>query len=180
MSSAVGSCEHQVNQLFYRISKRLIYPDLILRTSKIFQIRSFFLVSLFTFCDWYFGVAHKTNYFTWLSAVCPSRFCMYFCFCQKSRLFMHVKQWRYRSSQWRCSVKKLFLEISQNSQENSCARVSFLIKLQPWGKKRLWHRCFPLNFSKFLRTPLLQNTSGWLLPIVRKLSFYMKLNEFRL
>ena len=27
-------------------------------------------------------------------------------------------------------LKKVFLEISQNSQENSCARVSFLIKLQ--------------------------------------------------
>ena len=30
-------------------------------------------------------------------------------------------------------------------------------------KKRLWHRCFPLNFAKFLRTPLLENTSGRLL-----------------
>ena len=30
----------------------------------------------------------------------------------------------------KCSVKKLFLEISQNSQENTCPRVSFLIKLQ--------------------------------------------------
>ena len=29
-----------------------------------------------------------------------------------------------------CSVKKLFIEISQNSQEITCARVSFLIKLQ--------------------------------------------------
>ena len=29
----------------------------------------------------------------------------------------------------RCSVKKVFLEISQNSQENTCARVSFLINL---------------------------------------------------
>ena len=28
----------------------------------------------------------------------------------------------------RCSVKNVFLEISQNSQENRCARVSFLIK----------------------------------------------------
>ena len=28
----------------------------------------------------------------------------------------------------RYSVKKVFLEISQNSQENTCARVSFLIK----------------------------------------------------
>ena len=30
----------------------------------------------------------------------------------------------------RCSVKKVFFEISQNSQENTCARASFLIKLQ--------------------------------------------------
>ena len=37
---------------------------------------------------------------------------------------------RYRSSHRRCSVKKLFLEISQNSQEKICARESFLIKFQ--------------------------------------------------
>ena len=38
---------------------------------------------------------------------------------------------RNRSSHQRCSVKKkVFLEISQNSQENTCARASFLIKLQ--------------------------------------------------
>ena len=30
----------------------------------------------------------------------------------------------------RCSARKMFLEISQNSQENICARVSYLIKLQ--------------------------------------------------
>ena len=30
----------------------------------------------------------------------------------------------------RCSVKNVFLEISQNSQESTCARVSFLIKFQ--------------------------------------------------
>ena len=30
----------------------------------------------------------------------------------------------------RCSVKKAFFKISQNSQENSCARVSFSITLQ--------------------------------------------------
>ena len=29
-----------------------------------------------------------------------------------------------------CSVKKMFLEISINSQENTCARVYFLVKLQ--------------------------------------------------
>ena len=30
----------------------------------------------------------------------------------------------------RCSTKNIFLEISQNSQDNTCARASFLIKLQ--------------------------------------------------
>ena len=27
--------------------------------------------------------------------------------------------------------------------------------------KRLWHRCFPVNFVKFLRTPFLTKISGW-------------------
>ena len=27
-------------------------------------------------------------------------------------------------------------------------------------KKRLWHRCFPVNFAKFIRTPFLKNISG--------------------
>ena len=58
------------------------------------------------------------------------------------------------------SVKNVILEISQNSQENTCARNSFLIKLQTWDLWRLLHRCFPVNFAKFLRTPFLQNTSG--------------------
>ena len=39
----------------------------------------------------------------------------------------------FRSSHHRCSIKKVSLKISQNSQENTCARVSFLIKLQGRG-----------------------------------------------
>ena len=38
-----------------------------------------------------------------------------------------------RSSHQRCSVKKMFLENSQNSQKNTCARVSFLKGLQASG-----------------------------------------------
>ena len=69
----------------------------------------------------------------------------------------------------RCSVKKVFVEISQNSQENTCARDSSLMKLQgeAWDfinretlaqvwlatLKSEWQRCFPKNFAKFLRTP---------------------------
>ena len=33
----------------------------------------------------------------------------------------------------RYSVKKALFEISENSKENTCVRVSFLIKLQAWG-----------------------------------------------
>ena len=74
----------------------------------------------------------------------------------------------------RCSVKKLFLEISQNSHENTCARVSFWIKLDVFDLslrpanflwKRLWHRCFPVNFVKFLRTPFLTEYLRWLILI---------------
>ena len=54
-------------------------------------------------------------------------------------------------------LKKVFLKISKNSQENTYAwglRPATLIK------KRIWHRCIPVNFAKFLSTPFLQNTPG--------------------
>ena len=81
-----------------------------------------------------------------------------------------------RSSHQRCSVRK---ENSKNSQENTCARVSFLkraLKACNFIKKRLWHRCFPVNFAKFLRTPFSQNTSGRLLLfIIKDYHFHQKL-----
>ena len=57
-----------------------------------------------------------------------------------------------------CSIKqKVFLQISNISQENTCARVSFLMLtlISTLLKKRLWYRCFSVNFAKFLRTPFL-------------------------
>ena len=42
----------------------------------------------------------------------------------------------------RCSVKKVLLEISQNSQENTCAKVSFIIKLINFIKKETATRGF--------------------------------------
>ena len=59
----------------------------------------------------------------------------------------------------KCSVKKVSLEISQNSHEDTCDKFSFLIKLQARPatllKKRICRRCLPVNFVKFLRTPFL-------------------------
>ena len=35
-------------------------------------------------------------------------------------------------------------------------------------KKRLWHRCFPVNFAKFLRAPFVKEHLRWLLlPIMK-------------
>ena len=47
-----------------------------------------------------------------------------------------------------CSVKKVFLEISQNSQENICTRVFFLKKLQAGGQSLLYlKKSLPQVFS---------------------------------
>ena len=51
----------------------------------------------------------------------------------------------------RCPVKKVFLEIWQSSQENTCARVSFLIKLQAFNKKHLFHRAPLVAASKNIK-----------------------------
>ena len=63
------------------------------------------------------------------------------CYLVKSKGFSeHIS-----SSHQRCSIKKVFLKISQSSQGNS-----------------LQHRCFPVNIGKFLRTPILENICEWL------------------
>ena len=62
-----------------------------------------------------------------------------------------------------CSVKKVFLEISQNSQENTCARASFLIVAGGacnFIKKETLAQVFSCEFCEiskntfFYRTPL--------------------------
>ena len=53
--------------------------------------------------------------------------------CKTNVQYINSREIRFRSSHQRCSIKKVFLEISQISQENTCARVSFLIKLRASG-----------------------------------------------
>ena len=57
---------------------------------------------------------------------------------------------------WRCSIEKALLEISQHW------RPATLLN------KRLWHRCFSVNFAKSLRTPLFKEQLRWLLLIQRE------------
>ena len=45
-------------------------------------------------------------------------------------LYLSVLKQRTEAAAHKCSLEKVYFEISQNSQENTCARVSFLMKLQ--------------------------------------------------
>ena len=80
-------------------------------------------------------------------------------------MFRSIKEGNYRSSHQRCSIKKGVLRnFSKFTGQYLCQSLFFnkVAGLRPATllKKSLWHRCFPLNFVKFLRTPFLQNTSG--------------------
>ena len=60
----------------------------------------------------------------------------------------------------RCSVKKMFLQISKNSQENTCARVSFLIRL---FKKETLAQVFYSEFCEISKNIFFTEHLRWLL-----------------
>ena len=63
----------------------------------------------------------------------------------------------------------MFLKISRCSwkfrkvHRKTPVSVSFFLRPVTWLKKRLWHRCFPRNFAKFLRTLSPTEHLRWLL-----------------
>ena len=78
----------------------------------------------------------------------------------------------FRSSHQRCSVKKgVLISFGKLTGEHLCQSLFFnkvagfaCLKL-PEGpaallKKRIWHRCFPLIFAKFLITPFYRTSLG--------------------
>ena len=76
-----------------------------------------------------------------------------------------------RSSHRICSVRKVVLRNFAKLTGKHLCRSLFLNKdagLRPATlfKKRLRHRCFPVNFAKFLRVHFLQNTFGRLLLVM--------------
>ena len=64
----------------------------------------------------------------------------------------------FRSSHCRCSVKKGVLKnFAKSTGKHLCLRSATWLKGLRSAtvlKKRLWQTCFPVNFVKFLRTPL--------------------------
>ena len=79
---------------------------------------------------------------------------MFLIFMQKNvcltSLPSHFKAKTFRSSYQRCSIKKVFLETSQNLQEKTCNRACFLIKLQAFNfiKKETLVPVFSWEFCK--------------------------------
>ena len=68
---------------------------------------------------------------------------------QVNHLYKNLHCSTYRSSRRRCSVRKGVRNSTKFEGKHLC--------------QSLWQRCFPVNFTKFLLTPFLQNTSGRLL-----------------
>ena len=59
----------------------------------------------------------------------------------------------FRSSHQKCSVKKVFLEILQNSQESTCKGTAYFIK------KETQAQFFSCEFCEIFENTILQNTS---------------------
>ena len=116
----------------------------------------------------------------------PCQTCTYYSPTQEGRSYTLLPEWSYTLPLkgttlflwWQHIYRESLTLCPPFRSSHQSARVSFLIKLQALSfsrpssnflkpatllKKRLWHRCFPVNFAKFLRTPFVQSTSGWLL-----------------
>ena len=62
-----------------------------------------------------------------------------------------------------CTLNNRFIPNLVYTQMGVIERCSEVPQASNFIKNRLWHRCFPVNFVKFIRAPFLQNTSGRLL-----------------
>ena len=84
-----------------------------------------------------------------------------------------------RISHHRCSVRIGVLRNFAKFTRKHLCQSHFFNKVADLQatllKKWLWHRCFPVNFAEFLRTPFLQNT-GRVLQDVKKLNKKIRLN----
>ena len=90
------------------------------------------------------------------------------CFCvYKSGNWWHFQYNIFRSSHRRCSEERVFWEIPQNSQENACARASFLIKLQGsscnFTKKEALEQMFSCEFCELSKNTFFAKHRQWLL-----------------
>ena len=95
-------------------------------------------------------------------------------------MILNIKK-HLRRSHRRCSIKKGVLRNFAKFTGKHLCQSFFLNKLQARPvtllRKRLWHRCFLVNFAKFLRTPSLRNTFGRLLSDLYFFQKFFKLSK---
>ena len=80
---------------------------------------------------------------------------IYYCICNR----ITVAVFNTKAVTWRCSVKKVFLEISQNSQENTCVKL----KTCNFIKKETLAQLFACEFCEISKSIFSDSTSRWLL-----------------
>ena len=86
-------------------------------------------------------------------------------FCGQFKFFVTIKESTFSTFKLCYRISSNKRRVSNKRHPLSCAALlcnHIEIGLRPATllKKRLWRRCFPVNFAKFVRTPSLQNTSG--------------------
>ena len=112
----------------------------------------------------------KTSFFCAVSLIEQAFFFFFSCWsATKKYQFLSAHGERNFMASWevvvrRCSVKKMFLEISQNSQENTCASLFF--NKTPFFTEHLWRLLLPL-FKDGLRMP-----QGYRAALTRQFTFY--------
>ena len=89
---------------------------------------------------------------------------------------------RYRSSHRRCFMKRLFFKILPYLQENTCAGVSFLIKLQAFSSATLLRDSktgIPVHIAKFIKTLISRSICKRMLMTIGKIfEKYLKKSLF--
>ena len=90
-------------------------------------------------------------------------------------IFHEPIQWISEQSLCRTILDHLFGTFAKFSE-----KLKFLTYPLIHKHRFFWHRCFPVNFAKFLSTPFLQNTSGRLLLYLpgHRQSKYPKLENY--
>ena len=89
------------------------------------------------------------------------------------QVFQLLHFFTFRSSRPEIFCKKGVLRnFAKFTRKHLCESLFFnnvaYLSLQLYLKKRLWHRCFPVNCAKFLRTPFLRKHIWWLLRYFEK------------
>ena len=104
---------------------------------------------MISFCLWVFYLGVISYSPTWK------------CILWKTSRYLHATSHR------RCSVKKGVLKSFPNFIGKHLWCSLYLIKLPACNfiKKRLQHKCFPVNFGKLLKTPVLKNIRERLLVV---------------